>query len=158
MTNQSQLLFPIITPQNNTVNEVDESGDTVYENIRMQFLLTKSRGWTERDIAQTIHLYLESDLCTDKITGHDGDSFQMVNNNSESPFLKLRRVYKLQDEFISRVVDIMQANMMEAFDASSDNDTRTILLQDKYKLDELKAYYLQHDNTLRLLSLVSYLC
>lgn len=156
MTSTQQ--FPIITPIENTINQTDIEGNAIYEDIRLQFLITKQKGWTERDIAQTIHLYLESNLCTDKITGHDGDSFQMVNNNSDSAFLKLRRVYQLQTEFINRVVDVMIGNMQEAFDLSEDNEVRTVLIQDIGKLQELKAYYLKHDNTLRLLEVVKYLC
>jgi hypothetical protein len=46
-------IFPIINPVANTINEVDIEGNAVYENVRLQFLLTKTNGWNERDIAKT---------------------------------------------------------------------------------------------------------
>ena len=160
----SQTLLPITNPAVNTINELNEDNTCKYENIRLQFIIT-SPEFDERNIAQTIHLYLESTLCTDPILGTttDGLSWTMANNDSETPFQKNRRVYQLQTEFINRVVNPMIENLTQVEQAIP-NDTeqntqhKIKLIRDILRLGELKTEYLRHDNTLRLLEVVKYLC
>lgn len=161
----SQTLLPITNPAVNTINEVDENGTAVYETLRMQFIRT-SPAFDERNIAETIHLYLENQsLCTDPIIGTDdtGTTWEMVANNSQTAFQKNRRVYKLQTEFIVRVVDPMIQNLQQV-EQSIPTDTdehlqhKSKIIRDILRLEELKQEYLRHDACLRLLEVVKYLC
>lgn len=157
-------MLPVTNPNINTVNELNEDNTCKYENIRLQFIKT-SPNFDERNIAETIHLYLESTLCTDPIVGttDDGLSWTMVNNNEQTPFQKNRRVYQLQTEFINRVVNPMIENLTQV-ELSIPNDTeqnkqhKSKLVRDIVRLEELKIEYLRHDNTLRLLEVIKYLC
>ena len=160
----SQMLLPITNPAINTINELNEDNTCKYENIRMQFIKT-SPNFDERNIAETIHLFLESSLCSDPIIGTstDGSTWEMVNNNDQTPFQKNRRVYQLQTEFINRVVDTMIQNLTQV-EQSIPNDTeqntkhKLKLVRDIVRLEELKIEYLVHSNCLRLIEVIKYLC
>lgn len=155
-------LFPIITPVSNTINEV-VNGVATYETLRFQFLMTAEKGFTERDIARTIKEYIKSDLAgTDKVLSYDGTQFVMETNNSDTPWQKLVRVYKQQDNFVNNVVNVMINNIDDVFDLTpattpENIEARGRLVYRQARLEELKHEYLQHDKTLQLIEIVKYL-
>jgi len=157
----STQLFPIVNPVANTVNEVVE-GVATYEALRLQFLITAENGFTERDIARTIKCFLTSNLASaDKVLSYDGTQFVMETNNGDTPWQKLVRIYKQQDNFVNNVVNVMIGNIDDVFNSLPNTEqnleSRNRLVYRKAKLSDLKEYYLQHTKTLELIEIVKYL-
>ena len=161
MSNPSQLLFPIITPVNQSINQVDENGNTVYESLRLQFI-KGSELFDERNICKTICEYLKSDLCPDKVLSYDGVEFHMNTNDTDVPFVKEKRIYALYEHFISSCLDIMVMNMKDVFeltpiDTEQNIQTRIKLVSHWNKLIELKIKYLEHSEAMKMIQMIKYI-
>ena len=161
MPNQSQLLFPIINPVENSINAVDQDGNTIYESLRLQFILGSTL-FDERNICKTICEYLKSNLCADKVLSYDGTEFHMNTNDTDTPFQKEKRIYLLYDDFINKCLDVMVENMKDVFNLTpSDTDeniaTRNRLCSHWLKLVELKIKYLEHSEAMKMIQMIKYI-
>ena len=152
----STTLLPVTNAENDTINQVDENSNPVYESLRLQFIITSPR-YLERDICKTIVLFLKSSLCSDPVVGvsDDGTEFIMTNNNSDSAFKKLKRIYMLQDEFIQKCVRKMQVNLKQVHDGLPNTEEyaehKLKITRDIVMLDELVEFYIKHENCMKVI-------
>lgn len=159
----SHILFPVLPAGGivNTINELNQDGTCKYENVRLQFIITGEKDFNERDILRTIALYLKSDLCADKMVDYDGTVFNFVNNNSDNAFTKQRRLYNLYDDFINKCMNVMINNMNSMVSVIPPDTNEHIEIRNRViikieKLNELKVYYLNHNNALSLMEALKY--
>lgn len=163
MSNSWQI-FPVLPSEGtvNTINELNVDNTTCkYEALRLQFILTGEKEFNERDILKTIALYLKSDICIDKMVDYDGTVFNFVSNNGDNEFTKQKRLYSLYDDFINKCMDVMINNMQLLLDVTPTNTEENILIRGRLvmkmsKLNELKVYYLNHQNALNIMEALKY--
>lgn len=160
----SHTLFPVLPSGGtvNTINELNVDNTTCkYEALRAQFVLSGNT-WDERSIAKTVAMYMQSDLCSDKVVNHNGTNFVMVSNDGDSNFLKERRIYNLYSDFITKCMAPMINNMQLLLDYTPANSPENIEIRNRLvlkigKLNEMQVYYLSHKNSLELMDQLKYI-
>lgn len=157
----SDLILPITNPANETINELNPDGSVKYEALRYQFIMTGNsvNNFNEREISRTIITFLQSDLCSDsgRVVSYDGNEFVMANNNTDLPQRKLARIYKQYDAFITKCMLPMIKNMKDAVNQSANTEYKLLLTSKYIKLEELIVYYMDYNNSMRIIEIMKLL-